>query len=210
MRPRAMSATVGLSVLAVALIFPVAGVASPIGRPGQGRCPGGGWAWPTGWSGSCGAAGSGGVSAAASCSAIQLDNPAAWQGHHLGPARSPRAREGPPAPSTSGYAPIELQQASGLTTAHAADGTGETVGGWTPMTTLMRLSNLWTSRGEWGPRTRLWRIGGHRVRHLHQGQPERGEQRPLPVGQGTSWSEEISLSLDMVSAICPRVQYLAG
>jgi subtilase family serine protease len=206
MRLRAIAATIGLSVLVVALIFPVAGVASPIGRPGQGVGPSGGWAWPAGWSGSCGAAGSGGVGAAAACSAIQLDNPAAWQGHHLGPARSP-GRGSPPAPTTpSGYAPVELEQAYGLTTASAAGGTGETVAIVDAYDDPYALSNLSTYRAEWG----LEPVCGGSVvtgcvtfTKVNQN----GQQRPLPSGN-TSWSEEISLDLDMVSATCPRCNIL--
>ena len=64
-----------------------------------------------------------------------------------------------------------------------------------------------TPRPTWRPtaRSRPARLH-HRQRLLPQGQPER-RRPPLPAADA-GWAEEISLDLDMVSAVCPNCHIL--
>ena len=93
-----------------------------------------------------------------------------------------------------------------MTTASANDGTGETVAIVDAYDDPYALANLSTYRAQWGLEpvcSGSVATGCVTFSKVNQN----GQQRPLPSGS-TSWSQEISLDLDMVSATCPRCNIL--
>ena len=203
MRRRTFATAVGLSALAASLIVPTAASASPLARPGA---AGAGWSWPTGWSAACGGPGGGSTAGAASCNAIELDSPSAWQGHHV---LSTRFLGGAPSavPATiAGYDPADLQAAYNLTSESSSDGSGRTVAIVDAYNDPNALSDLSTYRAEWG----LAPICSSTVKSgciTFTQESQSGKTTRLP-SSNVGWSEEISVDLDMVSAICPLCNIL--
>ena len=133
-----------------------------------------------------------------SCSAVELDNASAWHGHHTGGRAV--------AVTPSGYAPAELQQAYNLTAASATNGKGKTVAIVDAYDDPFALLNLATYRSQWGlpPICGAWVIRNCvTVTKVNQ----RGAASPLPTPD-PGWSQEISVDLDTVSAICPNCNIL--
>jgi subtilase family serine protease len=142
---------------------------------------------------------------AAACNAIELDNTSAWQGHHLWADRSPGGGR-TPAPTTPwGYEPAELQAAYGLTAASASDGRGKTVAIVDAYNDPYALSNLSTYRSEWGL-SPVCTVAGQSGCVTFTVENQGGTTRLPSANAG--WSEEISVDLDMVSAICPNCNIL--
>ncbi len=152
----------------------------------------------TGASGSIACSSGGQGTGTVSCSAVELDNTSAWHGHHTG-GRAVAA-------TPSGYAPAELQQAYNLTTASATNGKGKTVAIVDAYDDPFALPNLAAYRNEWGlpPICGAWVIRNCvTVTKVNQ----RGAAWPLPTPD-PGWSQEISVDLDTVSAICPNCNIL--
>ncbi len=183
--------TVGIAAgLAVALTLAGPAVAVPMGPPGGG----GSSAFTPCDAGAAADAGT------VSCSAVQLDDIAAWTGLHAPDVAA--TTTSPP----SGYAPAQLQQAYNLTVASAADGRGRTVAIVDAYDDPYALSNLSTYRAEW----RLPPICGVRATRgcvTVTKENQRGASSPLP-SPDPGWSEEISVDLDTVSAVCPNCNIL--
>lgn len=138
----------------------------------------------------------------AGCDAIQLLNPAAnWHGSHagaVGPASKPgRKPVGEPFP---GYFPAELQSAYGLTSASLERGAGRTVAIVDAYDDPNAESDLAVYRERFGLPACTTENGC--FAKLDQ---EGGSSYP---NASSSWSQEISLDLDMVSAICPNCHIL--
>jgi subtilase family serine protease len=130
----------------------------------------------------------------AGCDAIQLLNPAAnWHGVHANGAG--------PATTPSGFGPADLQSAYfGLNPVSATAGTGQTVAIVDAYNDPNAESDLSVYRSQYGlgPCTTL---GGCFQKVNQSG----GTSYP----RGNSgWAQEISLDLDMVSAICPNCHIL--
>jgi len=161
---------------------------------------------PSAWSAACGGSADGASATSASCTAIQLDRPSTWQGHHLFPAPSLVGGGASAATTPAGYDPAELQQAYNLTAAIASGGTGRAVAIVDAFDDPNALSNLSTYRAEWGLEpicTGTVTTGCVIVKKLDQ----YGLAAPLPP-PNAGWSEEISVDLDMVSAVCPTCNIL--
>ena len=116
--------------------------------------------------------------------------------------RRSRGGGGSPAPTTpSGYDPADLQAAYGLTTASANDGAGNTVAIVDAYSDPDALSNLSTYRSQWG------------LEPVCSGRATGGcitftQESQSGTAPNVGWSEEISVDLDMVSAICPSCNIL--
>jgi subtilase family serine protease len=134
----------------------------------------------------------------ASCSAVELDNISGWHGHHIGRFT---ARTTP-----SGYGPAELQQAYNVTAASTDNGKGRTVAIVDAYDDPFALSNLSSYRAEWDlpPICNAWETRGC-VTFTKVNQ--KGAAFPLPAPD-PGWSQEISVDLDTVSAICPNCDIL--
>jgi len=143
------------------------------------------------------------VKGLAHCGAIQLLNPAAnWHGSH-GPGTAPGKRHGGGGGSTtpSGYYPADIQSAYDLASAistFATHNVVQTVAIVDAYDDPNAASDLATYRSYFklpacgsGCFTKLNQTGGTRYPNA-----------------STSWSEEISLDLDMVSAACPGCHIL--
>jgi subtilase family serine protease len=111
----------------------------------------------------------------------------------------------------AGYIPAQLQSAYALQTASAADGRGETVAIVDAYDDPKAISDLDTYRRTFGlggctvsppAATGCTFTDGATVRKVSQ-----TGTTAYPRGN-TSWGQEISLDLDMVSAICPRCNIL--
>ncbi len=150
----------------------------------------------------------------ASCNAIQLLNPGLnWAGTHAaapaksqgkGPGKKPPGGGGSTTPS--GYGPADLQSAYGLTTE------SNPTTNPSPIPTVAVVdayndpnaaSDLATYRKQFGLPACSLSTGAGCV--TVEGQS--GSTTSLPRSNA-SWSEEISLDLDMVSAICPYCHIL--
>ncbi|HUY55124.1 MAG TPA: hypothetical protein VMV23_08195 [Candidatus Nanopelagicaceae bacterium] len=148
----------------------------------------------------------------ARCNAIRLLNPALnWRGVHViaapkGPGHKPGGGGGSTTPT--GYAPLDLQTAYGLLSASAASGTNQTVALVDAYDDPYAASNLAAYRSQWGLPILCGTVpagttcSGSFTKVNQSGQPS-----GYPRGN-KSWSEEISLDLDMVSAICPNCSIL--
>jgi subtilase family serine protease len=97
----------------------------------------------------------------------------------------------------SGYTPCDLQTAYNLTTASANNGSGQTVGIVDAYDDPNAESDLAVYRAQFGLPACTTANGC--FRKLNQN----GVQGNYPHGN-TGWAEEISLDLDMASAICPN------
>jgi subtilase family serine protease len=118
--------------------------------------------------------------------------------HHLQSALRPDA-----APTGDGYGPNTLQSAYKLTSAAAADGSGETVAVVDAYNDPDAAANLSTYRQAWGLPACTKASGC--FKQVNQN----GLTSPLPKAAGTTeWDVEESLDIDMVSAICPKCHIL--
>jgi len=145
----------------------------------------------------------------ARCNAIQLLNPAVnWHGTHRSTAsggQSPGKRPGgggggggggsstPP-----GYNPVDIQSAYGLGSYSTGSGSGETVAIVDAYNDPNAQTDLATYRSQWG----IPSCGNGCFTQVAQ-----DGSANLPRSSA-SWSEEISLDLDMVSAVCPNCHIL--
>ncbi len=98
----------------------------------------------------------------------------------------------------AGYGPASLRSAYNLTQASAAAGRGETVAVVDAFNDPDAASNLAVYRAQY--HLPACTIASGCLRQVNQ----QGAASPLPRGAaGSGWGEEVSLDLDMVSAICP-------
>ena len=146
------------------------------------------------------------ASGVANCDAIQLLNPGVnWHGTHVpvgnngkGPGKRPGGGGGGGSGVTpSGYGPVDLQSAYALRSDSAKYGGGETVAivdAYNDPNALNDLNNYRSVMGL-GLIPSFTKVS------------QSGSKSNLPSAN-TSWSEEISLDLDMVSAICPQCNIL--
>ena len=140
----------------------------------------------------------------ANCDAIQLLNPAEnWHGTHApvvsagkGNGKGPGGGGGGGSSTPSGYQPADLQSAYGLTKYSGSDGSGMTVAIVDAYNDPNALADVNVYRSKWGIST-LTSSESPTFTQVN------GDGGSLP-GNNSSWSEEISLDLDMVSAICPN------
>ena len=133
---------------------------------------------------------------AASCHAIKLLNPHAnWHGVH-GNGKGPSSTASTP----SGYFPADLQSAYGLESASASGGEGQTVAIVDAYDDPKAEADLATYRAKSSLPPCTTESCFAKVNQL-------GEKANYPK-PNRSWSEEISLDLDMVSAICPKCHIL--
>ncbi len=100
----------------------------------------------------------------------------------------------------AGYHPADLQSAYNLTTASANDGAGQTVGIVDAYNDPNAASDLATYRSTFGLPACTTSTGCLRIVNQNGG-------TSLPRNNG-GWAQEISLDLDMVSAICPNCHIL--
>jgi hypothetical protein len=201
-------------VFATALLFGGAALAAPASRPpGPQQVR----SWPSYWSSVCGAAPAG----FDNCHAVQLLAPSQ---HWSGPRAHATARPSPtndgsnqtPARPSSGYYPADLQSAYGLSTASGAISAGSGA----PTVAIVdayddpdAASNLSAYRAAMtGATSAVTGLVDPAVPPLCSSTVTSGCATFTKVNQsgGTSypranagWSEEISLDLDMVSAVCP-------
>jgi len=154
----------------------------------------------------------------AGCHAIQLLDPAAnWQGSHAtGPAGKPSKKPGGGGESFPGYYPLELQSAYGLA---GAVGPSATKGGTQTVAIVDAYNDPKAEEdlGVYRSRFGLSYSSSLEATLAEQACTEangcfakvnqKGEKANYPSGN-TSWSEEISLDLDMVSAVCPHCHIL--
>ena len=203
---RAVVKMVGVSGLVASLVLPTGAAASPIAQDGR---AGGGWSWPAGWSAACNGP-SAAPGPAVACNAIELDNAFSWQGLHVWANRAPGASRSPvttvpAATPPSGYSPVDLQSAYDLSSSTSTAGTGNTVAIVDAYNDPDALSNLSTYRAEFDlPPVCTGTTTSGCVRFTQESQTGRGRLPSSDVG----WSEEISVDLDMVSAICPHCNIL--
>jgi subtilase family serine protease len=108
----------------------------------------------------------------------------------------PLAAAGP-----AGYNPAQLQGAYSLTSASSTSGVGQTVAIVDAYHDPNAEADLATYRSQFGLPACTKANGC--FRQLNQN----GATSPLPAGD-VGWSEEISLDLDMVSAVCPNCHIL--
>ena len=147
----------------------------------------------------------------ASCNAIQLLNPGlTWAGTHAaapgkGPGKKPPGGGGGSTPP-AGYYPGDLQSAYGLSSyvgAYSNTNTPPTVAVVDAYNDPNAASDLATYRSQFGLPTCDTTTGAGCVTVESQS----GSTTSLPRANA-SWSEEISLDLDMVSSICPYCHIL--
>jgi subtilase family serine protease len=188
MSTRRFLAVGGLTVAAAAMLLPDTAVAthpSPIDSA-------------FGTSHVCGALG---VDLVA-CTAIRLDDPSTWQGRHVLP-RTTDSGSLAASNKFTGYSATDLQSAYGLTVASASQGTGKTVVIVDAFDDPNAASDLAVYRSTEG----LPGLCGT----PYSGTSCVGSFKKLSETGGTTypkgnngWASEISLDLDMVSAICPQ------
>ena len=148
----------------------------------------------------------------ARCSAIQLLNPALnWHGVHVlakgsGHGHGGGGGGGGTPTTPSGYQPVDLQSAYGLSSISGSNGTGNTVAIVDAYNDPQAASDLAVYRKEWGLPP-LCGTGGSGACVSFTQVNQNGVQGSYPRAN-KSWSEEISLDLDMVSAICPNCNIL--
>ncbi|MGC8498274.1 MAG: S53 family peptidase [Acidimicrobiales bacterium] len=147
----------------------------------------------------------------ASCNAIQLLNPGLnWAGTHAavpgkGPGKKPPGGGGGSTTPPAGYYPTDLQSAYGLSSyvGEYASGTPPTVAVVDAYNDPNAASDLAVYRNYFGLPPCDSSTGSGCV--TVEGQS--GSTTSLPRSNA-SWSEEISLDLDMVSSICPYCHIL--
>jgi subtilase family serine protease len=185
-----VAATAVLSTLAGALTLSAPALAAPVGPSGStpsqtAACDDGGQNPGT----------------TVTCSAVELDNASGWRGHHVGGGR------GQTDTSPAGYGPADLQQAYDLTAASSTDGRGQTVAVVDAYDDPYAQANLSTYRAEFGlpPICSGWWDTRGCVTFTKVNQ--KGDTEPLPAPD-PGWSQEISVDLDTVSAVCPNCDIL--
>ncbi len=142
----------------------------------------------------------------AHCGAIQLLNPGVnWQGVH-GPSTNAKGGKQPPSGGStpSGYFPSDIASAYNLTSAISAlAGSGQvpTVAIVDAYNDPNAIADVAAYRSQFGLQSCV-ATGSGCVTQVNQ---SGGTSLP---GDNTSWSEEISLDLDMVSAICQTCHIL--
>ena len=147
----------------------------------------------------------------ANCDAIQLLNPAEnWHGTHApvvstgkGNGKGPGGGGGGGNGTPSGYQPADLRSAYGLTNISTSGsyGSGMTVAIVDPYNDPNALADVNVYRSKWG----MSALNSSGSPTFTQVNGDGGTSLPA---NNTSWSEEISLDLDMVSAICPNCNIL--
>ncbi|MCX5333087.1 S53 family peptidase [Streptomyces sp. NBC_00140] len=105
------------------------------------------------------------------------------------------------ATSPSGYGPSDLQDAYGLTDASSSNGSGETIAIVDAYNDPNAESDLATYRSHYGLSACTTANG------CFKKVSQTGSTTSLPAGD-SGWAEEISLDLDMASAICPNCNVL--
>ncbi|MEU6540565.1 S53 family peptidase [Streptomyces sp. NPDC047000] len=105
------------------------------------------------------------------------------------------------AATPSGYGPTDLQSAYGLTSAAASNGSGETIAIVDAYNDPNAESDLATYRSYYGLSACTTANG------CFKKVSQTGSTTSLPTSDA-GWSEEISLDLDMASAICPKCNIL--
>ena len=197
MRRRALTlaVTTTLAGLAGALVLSGPAMASAVGPSGSSS---GGSSSSVGLSDACdsGAGGSDSVV----CSAVELDNASGWRGHHS------RGGGAGSAAAPAGYGPSDLQAAYNLTAASSSGGRGETVAVVDAYDDPYAQANLASYRAEYGlpPLCGGWVSRGCvTFSKINQ----EGQPFPLPSAD-PGWSQEISVDVDTVSAICPNCNIL--
>ncbi len=152
----------------------------------------------------------------AHCNAIQLLNPADWHGQHATPAANKGKGPGGGGGGgggggpTGGYLPKDLQQAYNLpSTTTFASGTAPTIAIVDAYNDPYAFNDVNTYRSQFSipPLTicPAGTTGSSGKPCFAQVNQSGGSSLPR---SNTSWSEEISLDLDMVSAICPNCNIL--
>lgn len=140
----------------------------------------------------------------ADCKAIKLLRPHAnWRGSHVPGSGKGHGKGKPPSGGSSapaGYYPADLLSAYNLASATASGGSGQTVAIVDAYNDPNAQSNLATYRKYFG-------LPPCTVANGCFSQVNQAGGSTLP-SSSTSWSEEISLDLDMVSAICPNCHIL--
>jgi subtilase family serine protease len=146
------------------------------------------------------------VKGVAHCGAIQLLDPAAnWQGSHgpgATPGNGPGKKPGPPgggSTTPSGYYPTDIQSAYGLATAITNFTSGSPT---VAVVDAYHDPNAATDLNTYRSYFTLPACGNGCFTQVNQ---TGGTTYP---SASTSWSEEISLDLDMVSAACPGCHIL--
>lgn len=148
----------------------------------------------------------------ARCSAIQLLNPNLnWHGVHVPAAgRGPGHKPGGGGGTTfTGYTPQDLRSAYGLGAASSEFGSGETVAVVDAYDDPNAAADLAVYRKAMGlpPLCGTPTAGTGCSGASFTKENQLGAEGSYPTAS-TSWSEEISLDLDMVSAICPNCSIL--
>jgi subtilase family serine protease len=139
---------------------------------------------------------------AAGCDSIRLLNPAAnWHGSHAAdrPVQGSKPGGGSSSTTPSGYYPSNLQSAYGLGSASANNGTGQTVA----IVDAYDDPNAESDLAKYRETFHLGECKTGCFTKVNQS----GAEGPYPTAN-TGWAEEISLDLDMVSAICPKCHIL--
>ncbi len=148
----------------------------------------------------------------AGCGAIRLLSPVAnWHGSHTAaglagkPGKGPGRKPGGGGEPFPGYYPPELQSAYGLTAASANNGAGQTVAIVDAYNDPNAESDLAEYRHQRGLSPLPACSESVTATCFAKVNQVGGTSYPA---NNTSWSEEISLDLDMVSAICPNCKIL--
>jgi subtilase family serine protease len=139
------------------------------------------------------------------CHAIRLDNPAAWQGQQMAANKGPA----PSSSTPSGYGPSALQSAYALTTAPSV-GAGKTVAIVDAYDDSTAFADLSTYRSTFGLPAITDGSTGACSTLSSSSTPcfvKAYASGPQP-SNNVGWAEEISLDVDMVSAICPHCNIL--
>ena len=174
--------TIAVAVLTVGgLALSNPAMAAPVGPSGNGFAP-------------CDDAGT-----TVSCSAVELGTTAAWRGHHTEGAAAAT-------PTPPGYGPTDLAHAYNLTAAGLYGGRGKTVAIVDAYDDPYALSDLSAYRSQYGlpPICHgFFSRGCVTFSKVNQ----KGGTSPLPAPD-PGWSEEISVDVDMVSAVCPNCNIL--
>jgi subtilase family serine protease len=133
----------------------------------------------------------------ARCFAIRLNVPSTWQGRHVPPGHG-RATSSPSFSTPEGYSPTDLQDAYNLPS--SSGGAGQLVAVVDAYNDPTAESDLAVYRSQFGlpPCT----TANGCFRKVNQ---TGGTSYPVPK---VGWGQEISLDLDMVSAVCPHCHIL--
>jgi subtilase family serine protease len=144
-------------------------------------------------SNACGPVGAG----FARCFAIRLNVPSRWQGRHLRPSFN-KAMSSPTFSTPDGYSPTDLQAAYNLPS--SSGGAGQLVAVVDAFNDPTAESDLAVYRSQFGLPPCTTANGCFRKVNQTGG-------TSYPV-QKVGWGQEISLDLDMVSAVCPHCHIL--